>query len=179
MKIPVLTFILVIFADIAAAQVYLTRNAKVTFFSETPLENIEATNNTASSLINTTTDSVLVKIKNTAFTFKNALMQDHFNENYMESSKYPISIFRGKISRKPDYSKDGSYHVTATGRMSIHGVERMITIGGILSVKGSELNLFSEFTVKPTDYRINIPKLVFNKIAEEVKVTFNSSYQKK
>lgn len=179
MKTPVLTFILVVFAHIAGAQVYLTRNAKVTFFSETPLENIEATNNTVSSLVNATTDSVLVKIKNTAFTFKNALMQDHFNENYMESSKYPVSIFRGKINQKPDYSKDGNYHVTATGRMFIHGVERIVTIGGTLSVKGNEINLFSEFTVKPADYNISIPKLVFNKIAEEVKVTFNSSYQKK
>src|SRR3954470_16358545 len=112
----------------------MTTTGKVQFFSETPLENISAVNSNVSTLINTNTDSVFVRMKQTGFVFKNALMQEHFNENYMESTKYPLATFRGKINEKVDYTQDGSFLVTSTGKLTLHGVEKIETIKGTLTV---------------------------------------------
>src|SRR5580698_2600874 len=90
----------------AGAQILITTTGNVQFFSKTPVEDISATNSTVSSLINSSTDSVLVRMRNTSFVFKNGLMQEHFNENYMESTKYPLDEFHGKITPKVDYTKD-------------------------------------------------------------------------
>jgi len=166
-------------ASISEAQVYMTTTGKVQFFSETPLENISAVNSTVASVINTSTDSIMVRMKNTGFVFKNSLMQEHFNENYMESSKYPIDSFRGKIDPKVDYSKDGTYTVAATGRLSIHGVEKVETIKGTLTIKKGVIHLDAETMVHTADFKIEIPKLVFQKIAEDIKVTMTADYQLK
>ncbi|MCJ8211054.1 YceI family protein [Mucilaginibacter sp. RS28] len=166
-----------LFAAGAHAQVYMTANGKVQFFSETPLENIVATNNNVSTLINTATDSILVRMKNTGFTFKNALMQEHFNENYMESSKYPYDTFRGKLNQKIDYAKDGVYKVSATGKITIHGTERNTTINGTLTVKNETIHLDAEFIAHTADFNIEVPKLVFEKIAENIRVTMNADYK--
>lgn len=160
----------------ADAQIMITNTAKVQFFSETPVENISAVNANTSSLLNTATDSVFIKIKNTSFAFKNALMQDHFNENYMESDKYPYSTFKGKINQAIDYKKEGTYKVSVSGKMNIHGVERPVVANGVMTVKADQISVSSDFTVKTADYKIDIPKLVFQKIAEEIKVSFNATY---
>jgi polyisoprenoid-binding protein YceI len=163
----------------AQAQIYMTTAGKVQFFSETPLENIVAVNSTVSSLINTKTDSILVRMKNTGFVFKNSLMQEHFNENYMESTRYPLSSFRGKINEKIDYQKEGTYAVTATGKLNIHGVEKTETINGTLLIKGDIIHINAEFAVRTGDFKIEVPKLVFEKIAEEIKVTMTADYKTK
>lgn len=159
------------------AQIYMTSAAKVQFFSETPLENIVATNTTVSTLINTTTDSILVRIKNTAFTFKNGLMQDHFNENYMETTKYPYDSFRGHITPGIDYSKDNVYNVSATGALNIHGVDKPAVIKGTLTVKDGTIHLEAKFVVRTADFNIEIPKLVFEKIAEQIQVSMAADYK--
>ena len=172
-------FLLIVICNgfICEAQIFITQNAKVSFFSLTPMENIDATNSKVSSLINTSTDSILIKIKNSSFVFKNSLMQDHFNENYMETSKYPIATFSGKINEPVEYKKDGTYKVSATGKMKIHGVEKLVTMTGTLIVKGMEVLLASEMMIKLADYKIEIPKLVFQKIAETIKVNVVASYK--
>jgi polyisoprenoid-binding protein YceI len=162
---------------VGKAQIFLTQAAQVSFFSSTPMENIDATNSKVSSLINTSTDSIFVKIKNSAFVFKSSLMQDHFNENYMETSKYPFANFRGKINGEVNYKREGSYKVTANGKMSIHGVEKMVTLNGTIVVKGTDIILDSEIIIKPVDYKIEIPKLVFQKIAENIKVSIKANYK--
>ncbi len=177
-KLIVVIFCLVMVAQ-AGAQIYMTTTGKVQFFSETPLENISALNSTVSSLINVTTDSVMVRMKNTGFVFKNALMQDHFNENYMESTKYPTDSFRGKINEKMDFKTDATHPVTATGALTIHGVTKLETIKGVLSVKGSVVHLETEFMVHTADFKIEVPKLVFEKIAEDIKVTMAADYKLK
>ncbi len=159
------------------AQIYITTTGKVQFFSETPLENISAVNSSVSSLINTTTDSVFVRMKNTGFVFKNALMQDHFNENYMESTKFPLASFRGKINEKIDYTRDGVYPVTSTGKFALHGVEKIETIKGTLTVKDQVIHLDAGLMVHTADFKIEIPKLVFSKIAEDIKVTMAADYK--
>jgi polyisoprenoid-binding protein YceI len=103
-------------------------------------------------------------------------MQEHFNENYMESAKYPKSTFRGKINEKTDLSKDGVYKVTCTGVMLMHGVEKVITMPGTFTVKGGDVNLVSSFKVKLDDYKIARPKVVMEKIAEELDIKINANY---
>jgi len=180
MKKTVLFFIISFTMGLAAnGQILMTTTAKVSFFSETPLQNILAINSSVSSLINTTTDSVLVRIKNTSFAFKNALMQEHFNENYMESTKYPLDSFRGKIDQAIDWKKDGTYKVSATGNITIHGTEKPMTINGTLTVKGSSAHLESEFFARTADFKIEVPKLVFEKIAENIKVNLLADYNLK
>ncbi|PTQ96551.1 YceI-like domain-containing protein [Mucilaginibacter yixingensis] len=169
-------FLILVFSYSAKSQVLITTEGKVSFFSETPVENISALNTNVSSLVNTATDSVLVRIKNTGFTFKNALMREHFNENYMESTKYPFDTFRGKIDQPIDWKKDGTYKVSATGKIMIHGVEKPITISGLFTIKAGTVHLESEFFVHTEDFKIEIPKLVFEKIAENIKVTLLADF---
>ena len=158
------------------AQVFITTTGKVQFFSETPLENISAINSAVSSLINPMTDSVFVRMKNIGFVFKNALMQEHFNENYMESTKYPLGSFRGKINEEFDYTKDGTYTVTATGKLALHGVEKIVTIKGTLIINEKGVHLDAALMVHTADFNIEIPKLVFTKIAEDIKVNMSADY---
>ncbi|MCB0395935.1 MAG: YceI family protein [Flavobacteriales bacterium] len=158
------------------AQLYIFRESKITFFSEAPLENIEAENKTASSRINSVNNDIAVKVPVKGFTFEKKLMQEHFNENYMESEKFPYATFAGKIQEQIDYSKDGTSQVSAIGTMKIHGVEKEVTLKGTLTVKGKNLVLHAEFTVRLEDYNIKIPNLVVQNIAEEVLVKVDIDY---
>lgn len=155
-----------------AQGLFTAKNATVNFFSKTPVEDINATCTTANALINTE-GAVAFVINNTSFSFPNKLMQEHFNEKYMESEKYPMSTFKGKINEPIDFTKEGVHQVTATGKLNIHGVELDRTIPGTLTIKDGNINLVSDFKVKVADHKITIPKLVVAKIAEviDVKVT--------
>lgn len=162
--------VLVINAQFSNAQVYKskTKGVKISFFSETPIENISAENINSTALI--IKDSILFKIPNKSFIFPKPLMQEHFNENYMESDKHPYSTFRGQINEKIDLTKDGSHQVTATGKINIHGIERIVTLKGTLTIKGNEITLNSTFDVKLDDHKIERPKVVMQNIAEIIKV---------
>ena len=127
--------LLVLIITIAAntgmfAQIYIAKTCEISFFSSSPLENIEAINKAAKPLLNIATNDIQIKIAISAFVFAKPLMQEHFNENYMESDKFPNAIFKGKINEKLDWTKDGEYKVTVTGKLSIHGVEKDRTIDG-------------------------------------------------
>lgn len=160
------------------AQIYKNKDkgGKVHFFSATPMENIEANTNTSISIINTLTDSINVRIQITSFQFKNSLMQSHFNENYMESEKFPTASLKGKINEKIDYKKDGTYKVTANCNVTIHGVTKPYQLSGTITVKGSDVQLLSKFDVKLVDHKIEVPKLVMSKIAESIAVDVDFTY---
>ncbi len=160
------------------AQLYksVDKSVKVSFFSETPLENIDAKSNTSNSIINFATDSIIVKIPIKSFEFKNSLMGEHFNENYMESEKYPYAIFRGKIDTKVDITKNSNYKVKALGRATIHGVTNPCTLDGTITMKDGELILTSAMEVTLVDYKIEIPSLVKDKIAKVIKVKVDANY---
>jgi len=160
-----------------AQQLYSTASSEVKFFSDAPLEDIEAVNKAGQSLLNTATGEVAVKIPIKSFVFPNKLMQEHFNENYMESDKFPYATFKGKINENVDLTKPGSYDVSATGKLNIHGVERDQTIRGKLIVLSGKMNLDANFDVLLADHRIKIPEVVFMKIAEKIAVTTRFTYQ--
>lgn len=161
------------------AQLYMTTNGEVSFFSKTPLEDIDAVNKSVSSIINTTTNEVAVQMRVTNFVFPNKLMQEHFNENYLESEKFPSATFKGKIKESVDLTVAGTYLITAAGSATIHGVTRPIELKGTIVSTGSSLALTCAFEVKLVDYKIDIPKIVFAKIAEVIKVSSKINYTKK
>jgi YceI-like domain len=173
MKITFLFAFLLTVASVAKAQntgLYATNGGQTDFFSETPVENITAINKNGQCIINTANSEVVVRLNIKQFDFPNKLMQEHFNENYMESDKYPTATFKGKINEKIDFAKDGSHDVTATGALIIHGVSKDRTIKGKLDLKNGQMTLVTDFDVALTDHKIDVPKLVFVKIAQVIRV---------
>ena len=160
------------------SQIYLSKDksAQIKFFSETPVENISATNDAVTSILNSTTDSIVVKVPVNAFIFPKSLMQEHFNENYMESKKFATSEFRGKVNEDIDYTKNGEYAATCTGNLRIHGVTKPVTLKGTMKVAEGKVTLDSKFSVKLVDYNIEVPKVVFKNIAEDIQVTMTATY---
>lgn len=158
----------------ANAQIYIGEKCKITFFSEAKLENIDATNNVTKPVFNVKTGEFAIKASQNAFIFKSALMQEHFNENYMESEKYPYATFKGKVNEVIDYSIDGAHEVSMTGKLDMHGVELPRTINGTITVKNGKINMTSTFEVVVADHHIKVPTLYVQNIAEIVKVTFNA-----
>lgn len=155
---------------VQAQNLYAAQNGTVTFFSDAPLEDIEAKNNKAQSIINLTAREVAVKVPIKSFVFENSLMQEHFNENYLESDKYPFATFKGRINENIDLTKEGTYDVSVTGKMNIHGVERDQTIKGKIQVLAGKMLLQADFPVLLADHKIEVPTLVFQKIAEKIAV---------
>lgn len=163
------------------AQKYMTRTGKVTFFSSTSIENIEAFNNEVASAVDSKDGSFVFQVPIKSFKFEKALMQEHFNESYMESDKYPKAEYKGTITNMSDVNlaKDGTYNAQTSGKLTIHGVTKSITVPAKVTVKGGEMTVNSKFNVKPADYNISIPKVVEGKIAKNIEVTVNSVLSKK
>jgi len=181
-SLPVLFSLL--FSSVFNAQIYTAKKGgtAVSFYSEAPMENIEAINKSATIVLKSSTNEIQIRLSIQNFKFKNGLMEEHFNENYMESEKYPNCEFKGKINEPVDYTRDGENAVTVTGKMDLHGVTKEITIPGTLTKTGNELKLYTKFPVKVSDYNIKVPSMYVKNIAEVVDVTFNAilePYQKK
>lgn len=158
------------------AQLYTISESEVSFFSKAPLENIEAKNKDAKSLLNAANNEIAVIIPIIKFKFEKPLMEEHFNENYMETAKYSTSVFKGKIIERIDYTKDGVYDVTANGKLNMHGVDKDVVLKGKMEIKGEKITLDCSFKVLLKDYNIEIPKLVIENIAEEVDVKTHLVY---
>jgi hypothetical protein len=179
MKKMYLTGFLLVFTSIlATAQIYKSKEkmGHVHFFSSTPMENIEANTKTAASILNSTNDSIMVRININTFEFEKSLMQEHFNENYMETPKFPYSILRGKIQEKIDYTKDGTHNVSCNANLTVHGVTKPYILKGTLAIKNSEIQLTSKFDIKLKDHNIEVPKLVLKNIAESIAVDVDIHY---
>ncbi len=167
-------------ANSIQAQSFSTKTAKIGFFSKTPVEDIKAEANDAMAVLNTSTNKIGFTVKITSFQFPDKLMQEHFNEKYMESAKkgYEIASYFGTINEKIDFSKDGTYNVTVNGKLKIHNVEQPRTMSGVITVKDGKINITSSFKVKCADHKIEIPSVVTKKIAEEIDVTVNADLKK-
>ena len=161
---------LLLAGSLRAQGIYLTNKGETTFFSETPVEDISAVNKNSVSIINTATGDVAVQMVMKQFDFPNKLMQEHFNENYMDSDKYPKAVFKGKLVEKIDYTKNGTYDVSATGDLTIHGVTKPRTLKGKLTVAEGTISINAEFDVALVDHNIEVPQMVFVKIAQVIKV---------
>ena len=179
MKKQIHVFLLMFFvlgASSLSAQMYKTKRGSVSFFSEALLENIEAHTKVASSVINTETGEIVAKMKIKTFQFEKSLMQEHFNENYMESETYPYGILAGTITGDVDYNTPGKYDVVIKGKLTIHGVEKERDIPGTITVAEDHLVGEATFVVKPEEHKIDIPSMVVDNIAEEIEVKVNFKY---
>ena len=160
----------------AVGQKYTLEKANVSFFSDAAIEDIKAENKKASSIFNSESGEIVYSITINGFKFAKSLMQEHFNEKYMESDKYPKSTFQGKISGF-DGNGQGVQQVRAAGKLTIHGVTRDVEIPGTIEKQDNKLVMKSKFMVKLEDYKITIPQLLWQNIAEQVEVTVDFSYK--
>lgn len=160
---------------ITVGQQYKSYESYVRFFSDAPMEDIEAVNRKGSSILDTSSGQVVFSIPISGFVFDKSLMQKHFNEKYMETEQFPKATFSGKlIDFKPGMADQ---ELTAAGTITIHGIERDIKVTGSVSRQAGIYVLTSTFLIKPEDYKIDIPKLLWQNIAEEVEVTVKFNYK--
>jgi polyisoprenoid-binding protein YceI len=161
--------------------VFMTRNGQISFSSKTPIENIEGTNNEVTSMIDTGKGDIVFAVLVKSFHFEKALMEEHFNENYMESTKFPKATFQGKITNASaiNFSKDGSYQATVEGDLTMHGIKQKQTATGTITVSKGKISAVSTFTVKLADYKIEIPSVVAEKISETIEIKVNCQYEPK
>ncbi len=171
--------LLFIIAPMQGQDRYLCKNGHIWFYSETPLETIEAHNNEAASVITPSTGDMVFQLLIKSFKFERALMEEHFNENFIESAQYPKSDFKGKIInlKDIDFSKDGTYKAVVEGKLTIHGKTKTIKPKGTLEVKGKGIIVKATFDVAPKDYAIEIPSAVSDKIGKTVAITIDMTYK--
>lgn len=162
------------------AQTYMSKTGKVSFSSDAPMELINAESNKLTGILKAADKKFAFSINITSFQgFNSDLQREHFNENYMESEKYPKATFSGKIVENVDFTKDGTYKVNAKGKLTIHGVTVERTIPATITTKGGVSTINTKFTVKLVDHKIEIPTVVMKKIAEEIYITVTMNANKK
>ncbi|GAA3921924.1 YceI family protein [Hymenobacter algoricola] len=152
---------------------YSTRTGTIVFFSATPLEDIEARNAQVGAVLDMGTGQVAFTAPMKAFQFRRTLMQEHFNENYVESDKYPRATFAGQVLgfQPALLVAAGPQAVQVEGDLTIHGVKRRVKVPGTLELKNNQLLVKAKFSVAPADYNIEIPALVRDNIAKTMAVS--------
>lgn len=155
----------------ASGQLYSTRTGYISFFSRTPLEDIAAYNNQVFAVIDVGKKNLAFALLMKGFLFTRQLQQDHFNENYVESDKFPKASFSGSYTGDLEMAKDGVYAIAVKGSLTIHGITKQVSTSATLEVKQGRLLGLCTFIVKPEDYNITIPSLVRDKIAREMTIS--------
>jgi hypothetical protein len=157
----------------AYCQLYSTRSGFVGFYSKTALEDIKAENNQAYAIIDPGKQNLAFQVLCKGFVFPKELMQEHFNENYIESDKYPKASFSGNYTGEVNLNKDGVYKVTVKGNLTLHNTTKAIEAPATIEVKNGHLLGQAEFKVTPEEFNVNIPSLVRDKIDKEMTVKVN------
>lgn len=160
-------------ASLKAQDKYFTKSGRISFISKSPLENIDGNHKSATCVLDTKTGNLQFAVLMKGFEFEKALMQEHFNENYVESHKYPKAEFRGMVVNNNDinYSKYGNYTAKVKGTLTMHGESREVETTGNVVVKAGKIQAVSEFTILLSDYKIEIPKVVKDNVSNTVKIT--------
>lgn len=165
---------LVLSASVSFAQgKFYTKTGKISFYSKAPLEEIEGKNKTVTAVLDSKSGALQFAVQMKGFEFEKQLMQQHFNENYVESNKYPNAEFKGAITNNSDinYSKDGTYTAKVKGKLTIHGVTKDVESTGTLKINGGKIDANSVFNVLISDYNIKIPAIVKDKVSNTIKIT--------
>ena len=152
---------------------FYTKTGKITFYSKAPLEDIEGKNKTVTAVLDSKSGAMQFAVQMKGFEFEKQLMEQHFNENYVESDKYPKAEFKGAISNNADinYSKDGTYTAKIKGKLTIHGITKDVETTGTLKINGGKIDANSTFNVLISDYNIKIPAVVKDKVSNTIKIT--------
>jgi len=161
-----------------AKNLFHATEGKISFRSEAPMELIKASSNNLVGLMDTAKKNFSFKVPISSFEgFNSRTQREHFNENYMQTEQYPEASFKGKLIEDIDFLKDGTYTVRAKGILNIHGVEKERILKSDLTIKNNIISLRSNFTVLLSDHNIPIPKVVHQKLANEIKVEVNTILQ--
>ena len=153
-------------------QKFFTRNGHLGFFSKTNMEDIKASNESVTYIMDLSTGEINISALQTNFQFEKALMQEHYNENYVESSKFPKAIFKGKIDdmSKVNFKMEGVYNAKVSGNLEIHGVTKPYSVDAVFKVGGGHVLAETNFKVKCADHNIKIESSLKNNIAESIDV---------
>lgn len=162
--------VLLLASNVLIGQKFKSVSSEVSFFSEAPLEDITAKSTALKMAVNNEDSTFAILIKMNSFDFPSDLMEEHYNENYLETEKYPNCTFLGKLSKPIQLGKDGAYPISATGKLTLHGVTKVVTLKGIATVKNGKLEITTDFQIKLEDYNIDIPTIVIKNIAEIIDV---------
>ncbi|WP_234867420.1 YceI family protein [Flavihumibacter fluminis] len=174
-----LLFVLTCASPVVHAQRYASRLMNIRFESVTPLETIRAENKNGVLLLDLKSGKVEAAVLIKGFLFRKALMQQHFNDSYMESDKFPRAIFIGQFDPgSVSIEKSGKQAVVVNGRLTIHGVEQPHTCTALLEFKDKDCVAITSFHIKPADFSIRIPALVRDNINKELVVELNSGWMK-
>lgn len=155
------------------AQKYLSKTGNIRFFSDAPLEKIEAVNKQVNAAFDAATGDLVFKVLMKSFNFEKALMQEHFNENYVESDKYPNSTFVGKVTNLStiDFQRQGKYPAEVDGKLTLHGVTKQVKAKGTFDISQGKIVANSKFTIQLPDYKIDIPGAVIKNISKTIEIT--------
>ncbi len=166
------------FSTYIQAQKYITKEGVIEIFSETSLFTIEAKNQKVASILNTETGDIVASTLVRSFKFKEALVEEHFNENYMESHKFPKSVFKGKITNfsNLDITKDATYKIDISGDLTMHGETLPITSTGNLTIKGGKISAKTEFFISLEKYKIQIEENYKDRIKDEIQLIVHFNY---
>ncbi len=170
-------FLIVATNVIGMAQVFVSRDAELSFYSKAPIEDIYAVSHTGMSALDVTSKTIYFKAAIKSFKFEKSLMREHFNENYMESDQYPYAEFKGQIVNDINLALDGTYQVTVTGDLTIHNVTQKYTVEGELKITNGNVKAHAVFPIKLVDHEVKIPRIVIKNIAEVVQVTVSADYR--
>jgi hypothetical protein len=179
-KYILFSFLFLVISSEVFAQKYSTKNGRISFFSETPAEKIEAQNTQVNCALDISTGEFVFKVLIRGFEFPKALMQEHFNENYMESDKFQSSTFRGKVINLSEinFSKDGIYNATIEGDLGIHGVTKKVSVKGTFEVRTGSIFGDAKFIILIKDYNIKVPNTVINSISESLEIKVSVELKK-
>lgn len=179
MKSLILGLFVLCFSYSLQAQKYFSKNAKVSFAAGTPVENIDAVNKSGTVIIDLASGKIESAVLVTGFQFDRALMQEHFNENYIESAKYPKAIFKGSMDTKQaaQLAKDGKYTIKVTGDLTMHGVTKPMATNVDFVVNQGKIKAVAVFNAVLEDFKIAIPSLVKDKISKQAKIQVDVDFQ--
>ena len=176
MKWLLLLNITLLFSFSATAQTkYYTKAGTISFYSKSALENIEATNNKVVGIWDVGTGQIEFAVLMKGFEFEKALMQEHFNENYVESDKYPKATFKGTIENSKSIllTADNLITVKVTGALTMHGVTNPVNTTATMTIKNGAISAASKFIITLADYKITIPSVVADKINKTITISIS------
>jgi|GWRWMinimDraft_6_1066014.scaffolds.fasta_scaffold62406_1 hypothetical protein len=153
-----------------------TKTGTITFSSKTSIEKIEAINRKALAVLDFTNNKIEFSVLIKGFEFEKALMQEHFNENYLESDRFPKAVFKGQFDEKKipiSFADNTSQNLQVSGNLTMHGITRPITVAAVISVKKQVISATTNFKILLSDYNIKVPSVVANNISKEIQVNIN------
>ncbi len=176
-KILILVISISEIIPVNAQEIFKTKTAEIGFFSSAPVEDIRATSREGISVFKLSTGEISFLVPIRSLKFPKALMEDHFNEEFLESDRYPTASFKGKITSPAQLPSGGEVNVLLSGILEIHGVKRKRNIPAALNLDNDRVQLTSSFDVACKDHKIKIPKILWKNIAEIVRVDVNANYR--